>query len=136
SVLRLGIWRLRRCGMGRQTSPNCWYSELDLTQTLHGSACPRKEGRRILARSGQAWMRLLGHRGIGVDPPSRESRASRDFREIVQRAAISFHGAVHFGKDPWSLRHGMDCASGEASSNTLDPGLWRLPPPPAVFGRV
>src|SRR5690242_14086563 len=45
-----------------------WRAGLDTNPPI-GLTCPREEGRRILTRSGRARMRLLGHRGIGVDPP-------------------------------------------------------------------
>ncbi len=41
----------------------------DWPQILHGSSPPQEEGRRILARSGQAQMRPLGHMGTGERSP-------------------------------------------------------------------
>src|SRR5690242_7582109 len=46
----------------------CWRIGLDTEPPLVRPS-PSTEGRRIHARSGRARMRLLGHRGIGVDPP-------------------------------------------------------------------
>ena len=65
---------------------NSLADELDLTQSLPWfGLSPKTEGWRILTRSGQARMRLLGHRGTAVGPPGKNPGHS----EISQRGSAA-----------------------------------------------